>query len=146
MEEKTTKQMIEDEIKKCLEGLKYVEQGDEKHARLVADIQRLCSAYTELDKNEFAKADTDRKFAEDLRRNVCEMQYKDELERLKLKEQNKSNVRGMCLEAAKFVGHNGLYFLFLALGLRLEFAERGSITSFTVKELFRAVHPKLPNV
>ena len=138
---KTTKELIEDEIRVCLGGLAYTEQGGEQHTRLVNDIQHLCSAYAELDKLEFQKADTDRKFAEELRKNVCEMQYRDELERDKLKEQHKADVRDTCIKVAGFVVPTGLYFLFIALGLRLEFAEHGNIASFTVKELLRAVHP-----
>lgn len=142
VDRKPTKELIEDEIRTCLEGLKYVEQGEEQHARLVSDIQRLCSAYAELDKNEYAKADSDRKFAEEMRMKDLELHYRDALERDKMREQTKSNLRDACIKVAGFVVPTGLYFLFLALGLRLEFAEHGNIASFTVKELFKAVHPK----
>ena len=139
---KPTKEMIEDKIRECIDGLKYVEQGDKKHTLLVADIKNLVSAYTELEKTENAKIDSDRKFGEEIREKDMELYYKDELERDKLHEQKKAAKRDAMIKIAGIVIPTSLYFLFLGLGMKLEFIDHGAVTSFSVKELMKALHPK----
>lgn len=142
-EEKTTKQMLDDKIRECIEGLKFVEQGGEQHNALVNDIQKLTAAYAELEKMDHAFADSDRKFSEEMRQKDLELHYKDSLERDKMYEAKKSIVRDICIRLAGDTIKTVPYVLLLALGMKLEFAESGSITSFTVKELFRSLHPRV---
>lgn len=136
-EELTTKELLENKIRECVEGLKYVEQGSEQHQALTADIQRLTAAYVELEKMEFQKADCDRKFAEEVRSKDQELHYRDTLERDKLQETKKSSLRDAVIKIAGIILPLGLYGLFLGLGLKLEFLDNGSICSFTVKELVK---------
>lgn len=148
---KTTKEMIEDQIRTCIDGLKYVEQGEEQHARLVGDIQRLTSAYAELEKNEQSKIDQDRRFSEDIRQRDLDRDYKDMLERTKMnlekeieekkiKESRRSGIREGILKFFGIAIPSGLYFLFMSLGFRLEFIEHGGLASFTNKELFKGIN------
>ena len=142
-EEKTTKELLENKIRECIEGLRYVEQGGEQHNALVNDIQKLTTAYAELDKLEYSKADSDRKFAEEMRQKDLELHYKDTLERDKLWESRRAGIRDILIKVSGDIIKTAPYVLLLALGMKLEFAERGSITSFTVKELFRSLHPRV---
>lgn len=142
-EPKTTKEMIEDKIRECIEGLKYTEQGEEQHARLTGDIQKLVSAYVELDKAEYAKADSDRKFSEEMRVKDLQLHYTDSLERDKMYEQIKSSRRDAVIKIGDLLARNGLYFLSIGAAMLFEFRMHGSITSFSAKELFRAIHPKI---
>ena len=142
-ESKTTKQMLEDKIRECIEGLKYTEQGEEQHARLTGDIQKLVSAFVELDKAEYAKADSDRKFNEDVRMNDLKLYYNDMLERDKMQDQTKSAKRDAFIKIGDLLARNGLYFLSIGAAMLFEFKMHGSITSFSAKELFRAIHPKI---
>lgn len=141
-ETKTTKQLIEDQIKICIGGLAYVEQGGEQHTRLVNDIQRLTAAYAELDKLEYDQRDSDRKFLEEIRQKDLERDYNDMLERDRLVEQKKANKIDAVIKTAGIVIPTVLYTFFLNVGMHLEFADMGSVTGYTVKELFRALAPK----
>ena len=140
---KTTKEMLEDKIRECIEGLKYTEQGEEQHARLTGDIQKLVSAYVELDKAEYAKADSDRKFSEEMRIKDLQLHYTDSLERDKMYEQIKSARRDAVIKIGDMLARNSLYFLSIGAAMLFEFKMHGSITSFSAKELFRAIHPKI---
>lgn len=155
-EDNTMKEMLETEIKTCLDGLKYVEQGEEQHAKLSSDIQHLVAAYVELEKLDNSKIDADRRFKEEIRQKELDRDYKDMLERDKMqieserrkeemKENRISGWRDAGIKAAGIIFPLALYGCFAGLGLRLEFIENGSITGFTLKELFRILHPK-PNV
>ncbi|MBP5461564.1 MAG: hypothetical protein J6Y20_05500 [Lachnospiraceae bacterium] len=148
--EATTKKLIEEEIRKCIEGLKYVEQGEEQHARLVADIQKLTAAYTELDKADQSKIDSDRRFKEEIRQNDLNREYKDILERdkmnseketekEKIKESKRSGIRDSCIKIAGILVQGGLFFFFTLLGMKLEFIDHGAMTSMTVKEMFKGI-------
>lgn len=148
--EKTTKQLIEEEIRTCVGGLPYVEQGEEQHSRLVSDIQKLCTAYAELEKTEQSKIDSDRRFSEEIRQKDLDRDYRDILERDKMntekemeKERIKENRRSGWRDAGvKFLGiviPTGLYFLFMSLGMKLEFIDHGSMTSMSVKEMFKGI-------
>lgn len=143
---KSTKDLIDEQIQICLGGLAYVEQGSEQHNALVNDIQKLVNSYAELQKTENAKIDSDRKFENELWAKNLEMHYKDSFERDKMQEEQKIAKRELTTKIISILvsaGFSGLYFLILGLGMRLEFIDHGSVTSFTVKELLKVLHPKV---
>lgn len=154
MDEKLkTKEMLEAEIRTCIEDLKHVTRGSDEYTRLAKDIQQLVAAYVQLEETENDKIDSDRRFREDIRQKDLDRDYKDMLERDKMrvesearkeevKENRKSGWRDAGVKIAIGVGSLALYGTLAALGLRLEFIENGSITGFTLKELFRILHPK----
>ena len=135
--EKTTKQLLEEKIQDCIRGLAYVEQGSEQHNSLVNDIQKLTSALTDLEKTEHSILDSDRKFAEEVREKDLELHYRDTLERDKLHEQRKSDVRDAIIKGS------GIFFQMLfnvtiaGLAMKLEFLDNGAICSLAGKELVR---------
>ena len=150
---KTTKEMLEEKIRSCLDGLEYVEQGEEQHARLTADIQHLVAAWVELEKVEQTKFDSDRRFKEEIRQKDLDRDYKDILERDRmhmeserrkeeLKCEKRSGWRDAGIKVAGMLIQTVPYALLLALGMRLEFIDCGAVTGFTVKELFRVLHSK----
>ena len=141
-ETKTTKELLEDQIKICIGGLAYVEQGGEQHTRLVNDIQRLTSAYAELEKLEYSERDGDRRFLQDIYDKDNDREYRDRLERERMQEEKKAGLRDSVIKAAGVVIPTALYAFFLNVGMHLEFADMGSITGYTVKELFRALASK----
>ena len=71
------------------------------------------------------------------------MQVEKEIEEQKIKENKRSGIRDACVKVVSVVVPTALYFVFLKMGMRLEFMEHGSVTSFSVKELFRGIHPKI---
>ena len=150
MEELTTKELIEEEIRKCVDGLKNVQKGSDEHGRLVADIQKLTAAWTDLDKTEQSKIDSDRRFKEEIRQKDLDRDYRDilerdkmnsekEMEKEKIKESRKSSWRDVGIKFLGIVIPTGLYFLFMSLGMKLEYIDHGSVTSMTTKELLRGI-------
>lgn len=135
--EVSLKQQLEEQIKICLGGLAYTEQGEEQHQRLVGDIQKLVQALAELEKTEHAIIDSDRRFAEEVREKDLELHYRDTLERDKLQEQKKAGIRDAVIRASGTILQLGLYGVFLGIGMKLEFLDNGSICSFSVKELIK---------
>lgn len=188
MEELTMKDMLEAQIKSCIEELKNAVPGSKEHAFLSSDVQKLLKAYTTLLDCENSKIDADRKFKEEIRRGDLDRDYRDALERdkmsaqldlerekmkfdveirtkdresreesertrlkaeemlekAKIEESRKSNLRDLAIKCLLVGGTTIGYLVLTALGMRLEFIDNGSITSWTTKELLKALHPKLP--
>lgn len=164
MDEKTVKELLEARIRKGIEGLDGAEQGSDRYRAMTADLGRLIEAYVQLDKEEFLKEDAERKFREEIRQKDLERDYRDILERdkmereyedrekeRKLKEkiedrriesEKKSGLRDMCARTGVSLLQLAAYAAFTGLGMRLEYIDRGAITGFTLKELFRVLHPK----
>ena len=155
MEEENSKSLLMKQICECIKELKNCTPGSEEHRRLADDIRQLTVAYDMLDRTEFDHRDADRKFIEEIRQKDLERDYRDILERdrmrmeaeiedRKMKENKRSGWRDAAIKVGGILIPTTAYIVFLALGMRLEFLEHGSLTGYTTKELFKALHPKLP--
>ncbi len=143
MDELKTKDMLELEIRTCVQELKTATRGSEEYTRLARDIQQLVASYVQLEKTENDKIDSDRRFREEIRQKDLERDYKDMLERDKMraesearkeevKENRRSGWRDAGVKLAIGFGSLALYGLLAGLGLRLEFIENGSITGLSL--------------
>ena len=141
----TTQELLEEKIRDCIIQLDALEKGSDKHNSMVNDVAKLVAALSELEKTQHDISDKDRRFSEDMRFKDLELHYRDTLERDKMSEEKKSNIWNAVIKAAGIVIPTGLYFIFIGLGMRLEFIDNGSITSYTLKELLKSLHPR-PNL
>lgn len=137
MEEVSTKQMLEEEIRTLVERLRIVTPGSDAYGDIVRNIRELVNSYNELDKTETEKADKDRHFAEEIRFKDQELHYKDQLERDKLSEEKIRNLRDSIIKIASVVLTVTPTVALSLLGLKLEFIDHGSICTFGVKELLK---------
>lgn len=155
---------LELQIYRLLNKLEGMDQSDPFFSGLEEDIARLVDIYADLEKLNQQKIDSDRKFSEDIRRNDLELHYRDALERDKMAQERekweselslqremeekkfeaekKSRIADAGIKAAGIVLPLSLYAGALALGMKLEFLDHGSVCSFTVKELFRKASTK----
>ena len=142
-ENKSTKELLNEQLREL--AIKLSNATDEtKRQELLAEIRELTKIYVDLDRNDFEKFDKDRRFNEEIRFKDQELHYRDELERYKISEERKFGWKELAVRAAGIMLQTGTSAMFLLLGLKLEFADNGSICSFTVKELMkRAVLPKV---
>ena len=137
MEEKSTKSMIEEQIRSLIEKLEVLDPKSESYGTIVKNIRELVNSYNELDKTEAEKNDRDRKFAEEIRYKDQELHYKDALERDKLSDQKKAGTRDAIIKIGSFVLNIVPTTLLALLGMKLEFIDHGSVCTFGVKELVK---------
>lgn len=71
------------------------------------------------------------------------MKVEQEIEEKKIKGNKMSSIMDVLVKLILGAGTTGLYFMFMRCGMNLEFLEHGAVTSFSVKELFRGLHPKI---
>lgn len=137
MEEVSTKQILEEQIRELVEKLKITDEGSETYSKIVKDIQVLVNSYVELEKTENDKSDKDRRFAEEVRFKDQELHYRDSLERDRLQDQKKAGTRDAIIKIGSVLLMVGSTAALSLLGLKLEFIDHGSVCSFGVKELLK---------
>ncbi len=136
MEEKSTKELMEEQLRKLAIRLNAVSDETER-SQLLEEIRDLTKVFLDLDRWEFEKIEKERRFSEEIRFKDQELHYRDELERYKISEDRKFGWKELAVRAAGVILPASVSALFLLLGLKLEFADNGSICSFTVKELMK---------
>ena len=162
--EKSAKDLLYEQIQSMATKLKTTE-GSERSV-LLGDLTELVRVYSEMEKLDIERTEKDRRFKEDIRQKDLDRDYRDILERdrmamekekdqldrelrerlekEKVSQESRTGWRDFGVRAAGVVGQLGISALFLALGMKLEFLDNGSICSFTVKELMkRAMTPKI---
>lgn len=137
MEEKTTKEMLEEQIREAIEKLSKTDKTGVDYGPLVNNIQDLIKAWCDLDRAESEKNDRDRRFAEDVRFKDQELHWKDSLERDKMSEQRKSGIRDSVIKIVSVIFSVAPTVALALLGMKLEFIDHGSVCSFGVKELLK---------